>query len=92
MTVRYGFYGEEWEEENVSELDAHLNTDSTEGHSDEDSVHSSYDEQEHILHDIPQLESESFICENLNQGLEDPRLCKEVLCMIQLYSLIYLPL
>ena len=72
MSVRYGFYGEEWEEESVSELDADLNKDSSEGHTDEDSVHSIYDDQEHILHES----------ENSNPGLEDPHLCEEVLCMI----------
>ena len=69
MSVQYGFYGEEWEEESVSELDADLNKDSSEGHTDEDSV---YDDQEHISHES----------ENSNQGLEDPHLCEDVLCMI----------
>ena len=82
MTVQYGICGEEWEEESISELDDDLNKDSFEGHTDEDSVHSSYDEQEHILHGITLLESESFTNENLNQGLEDPHLCEDVLSMI----------
>ena len=72
MSVRYGFYGEEWEEESVSELDADLNKDSSERPTDENSMYSSYDEQEHILHES----------ENSNQGLEDPHLCEDVLCMI----------
>ena len=37
MTVRYGFYGEESEEKSVSELDANLNKDSSEGHESQNS-------------------------------------------------------
>ena len=72
MTVRYGFYGEECEEKSVSELDADLNKDSSEGHTDEDSVQSRYDDQEPILHES----------QNSNLRLEDPHLCEEVLNMI----------
>ena len=54
MSVRYGFYGEEWEEESVSELDADLNKDSSERPTDENSMYSSYDELEdpHLCEDV----------------------------------------
>ena len=91
-TGRYGFDGEEWDDESVSELDGDLNKDGSESYGDSiPPISMDYDDpllyQEQASYstlrsELTLLGSESSVRETLKRGLEDPELREEMLRMI----------